>query len=132
MSHEKYVNIWNLTCKSAIPNIKSQIKPWKIFQKLPKKYITLLSNVTIRVPNFSNIGNKWNRFPWQRIFPIMKDRHFFETLTFYILTNNADIVLKFIPDTCGYMPTLHKNRDLHSSKVKVTTCYHWFKKVTEK
>jgi len=48
--------------------------------------------------------------------PIMKHRHFFETLTFYILANNADIVLKFIPDTRRYMPNLHRNPDLQWSR----------------
>jgi len=48
--------------------------------------------------------------------PIMKHRHFFETLTFNILTNNADIVLQFILDTHRYMPTLYKNRNLKRSR----------------
>ena len=57
----------------------------------------------------------------------MKDRHFFKTLTFYILTNNSDIVLKFTPDTHGYMSTLRKHRDLQRSRSPqlMPTCFQF-------
>ena len=59
--------------------------------------------------------------------PILKHRHYFESLTFYIVTNNSDIVLKFTPDTHGYMSTLRKHRDLQRSRSPqlMPTCFQF-------